>query len=113
MADPPSRRLADAEGLGQAHKEMPLSDWRTNLAPRPRPWREIVDAADWLRHDRGVSKSLWDEACIAMGREEAAIVSATPAEQFTGGAVHGWEEKPFSKGSAGKRQPTGGAGWRG
>jgi hypothetical protein len=72
---------------------MPLSDWRTNLAPRPRSylpiakptWREIVDAADWPRHDRGVSKSLWDEACIAMGREEAAIVSATPAEQFTAG----------------------------
>ena len=78
---------------------MPLSDWRTNLAPRPRPWREIVDAADWLRHDRGVSKSLWDEACIAMGREEAAIVSATPAEQFTGGRCARVGRKAFSKGS--------------
>ena len=72
---------------------MPSSDWRTNLAPRLRlhlpvaapTRREIVDAADWLRHDRGVSKSLWDEACIAMGREEAGIVSATAAEQFTAG----------------------------
>jgi replication initiation protein RepC len=79
---------------------MLLSDWRTNLAPRLRPylpnatptWREIVDAADWLRHDRGVSKSLWDVACIAMGREEAAIVSASRRSNSRRGAVHGWEE---------------------
>jgi hypothetical protein len=36
-------------------------------------WPEIVDAADWLRHDLGVSKPLWGEACLAMGRETAAI----------------------------------------
>jgi replication initiation protein RepC len=65
------------------------------LAPRLRPylrtasptWPEIVDAADWLRNDLGVSKSLWGDACIAMGREQAAIavaiVSAKPAEHFT------------------------------
>ena len=65
------------------------------LAPRLRPylrtasptWPEIVDAADWLRNDLGVSKSLWGDACLAMGREQAAIavaiVSAKPAEHFT------------------------------
>ena len=65
------------------------------IAPRLRPyvatptptWPEIVDAADWLRHDLGVSKSLWGEACLAMGREQAAIalaiVSAKPVEHFT------------------------------
>ena len=65
------------------------------IAPRLRPyvatptptWPEIVDAADWLRHDLGVSKSLWGEACLSMGREHAAIalaiVSAKPAEHFT------------------------------
>lgn len=65
------------------------------LAPRLRPyvvvptptWPEIVDAADWLRHDLGVSKSLWGEACLTMGREQAAIalaiVSAKPVEHFT------------------------------
>ena len=38
---------------------------------RPDPnWPDIVDAADWLRHDLGVSKSLWDEACLAMGRRD-------------------------------------------
>jgi len=65
------------------------------LAPRLRTYLptsspacpDIVDAAAWLRHDLGVSKSLWGEACLAMGREQAAIapaiVSAKPAEHFT------------------------------
>ena len=55
--------------------------------PCPSPtWPELVDAADWLRHDLGISKPLWGEACITMGREQAAIalaiVSAKPAEHF-------------------------------
>jgi hypothetical protein len=30
---------------------------------RPDPtWPEVVDAADWLRHDLDVSKPLWGEA---------------------------------------------------
>jgi replication initiation protein RepC len=76
----------------------------TFLAPRLRGylrstcpnWREIVDAADYLRGELGISKSLWGEACIAMGREPAAIaiaiVSAKPAEHFRstpGGYFHG------------------------
>jgi replication initiation protein RepC len=84
------------------------TDELVRLAPRLRPylrssaptWREIVDAADWLRHDLGVSKSLWGEACLAMGREEAAIalaiVSAKPAEHFRstpGGYFHGMVAK--------------------
>jgi replication initiation protein RepC len=78
------------------------------LAPRlrsylktPTPaWPEIVNAADYLRGERGVSKSLWGEACIAMGREQAAIaiaiVSAKPAEHFRstpGGYFHGMVAK--------------------
>ena len=80
----------------------------TFLAPRLRSylsttapgWREIVDAADYLRGELGVSKSLWGEACLAMGREEAAIaiaiVSAKPAEHFRtspGGYFHGMVAK--------------------
>lgn len=46
------------------------------LAPRLRPylasprpaWPEIIDAADWLRGEMDVSKSLWGEACLVMGR---------------------------------------------
>jgi replication initiation protein RepC len=44
---------------------------------RPSPtWPELVDAADWLRHELGVSQSLWGEACVAMGRETAAVALA-------------------------------------
>ena len=80
----------------------------THLAPRLRDylrtttpnWREIVDAADYLRGELGVSKSLWGEACLAMGREQAAVaiavVSAKPAEHFRstpGGYFHGMVAK--------------------
>ena len=68
---------------------------------RPNPtWPDIVDAADWLRHDLGVSKSLWGDACLAMGRELAAvalaIVSSKEAEHFRtspGGYFHGMVAK--------------------
>jgi Replication protein C C-terminal region len=44
---------------------------------RPNPaWSDIIEAADWLRHDLGVSKSLWGDACLAMGRELAAVALA-------------------------------------
>lgn len=70
-------------------------DELVRLAPRLKPylptsspaWPDIVEAADWLRHDLGVSKPLWGDACLAMGREQAAIalaiVSAKPAGHFT------------------------------
>ena len=66
------------------------------LAPRIKPylrdtmprWSEIVDAADWLREELGISKSIWGDACLAMGREQAAIavaiVSAKPSSHFRG-----------------------------
>lgn len=68
---------------------------------RPSPtWPELVDAADWLRHDLGVSKPLWGDACAAMGRELAAvalaIVSTKEPEHFhttPGGYFHGMVAK--------------------
>jgi replication initiation protein RepC len=84
------------------------TDELVRLAPRlrsylttPTPtWPGVVDAADWLRGELGVSKSLWGEACLAMGREEAAIavaiVSAKPAGHFRsspGGYFHGMVAK--------------------
>ncbi|GAA5266478.1 replication initiation protein RepC [Acidiphilium sp. MT5] len=78
------------------------------LAPRLKPylakaspaWSDIVDAADWLRHDLGVSKTLWGDACLAMGREQAAIalaiVSTKPEGYFrgsAGGYFHGMVAK--------------------
>jgi Replication protein C C-terminal region len=44
-------------------------------SPRP-TWSDIVDAADWLRHDLGVSRSLWGEACVTLGRDLAAVALA-------------------------------------
>ena len=78
------------------------------LAPRFTPylptsmptWPEIVEAAEWLRHDLGVSQSLWGDACLAMGREQASIaigiVSTKPPEHFTtsaAGYFHGMVAK--------------------
>jgi replication initiation protein RepC len=69
------------------------------LAPRladhiaqPYPeWPDIVAAAgDGLRVDLGISPSLWGEACVAVGRQMAAValavVSTKPREHFTRGA---------------------------
>jgi replication initiation protein RepC len=78
------------------------------LAPRlrtylttPNPvWRDIVDSADWLRGEIGISRPLWGEACVAMGRECAAVavalVSARLPEHFRtspGGYFHGMVAK--------------------
>jgi len=68
---------------------------------RPNPtWPEIIDAADWLRNDLDVSKPLWGDACLAMGRELAAvalaIVSTKEPEHFRtspGGYFHGMVAK--------------------
>jgi replication initiation protein RepC len=39
-------------------------------------WSDILKAADLLRGELGVSQSLWGEACLAMGREYAAVALA-------------------------------------
>ena len=87
---------------GMVHGIRP--DELPRLAPKLKPylrrpdptWPDLIDAADWLRHDLGVSKSLWGEACLAMGRELAAvalaIVSTKEPEHFKtspGGYFHG------------------------
>jgi replication initiation protein RepC len=91
---------------GSVHGVRP--DELMRLAPRlrsylrrPNPtWPEIIDAADWLRHDLDVSKSLWGDACITMGRDLAAvalaIVSTKDPEHFRttpGGYFHGMVQK--------------------
>jgi replication initiation protein RepC len=83
-------------------------DELVRLAPRLKPylrcadptWPELVDAAAFLRSDLDVSKSLWGEACLAMGREQAAIaiaiVSTKDPEHFRttpGGYFHGMVTK--------------------
>jgi replication initiation protein RepC len=63
-------------------------------------WPDVVEAATFLRSDLGVSKSLWGEACLAMGRERAAVAIAIvstkdPAHFRTtaGGYFHGMVTK--------------------
>ncbi len=83
-------------------------DELVRLAPRlktylrhPNPtWPEIIDAADWLRHDLDVSKPLWGDACLTMGRDLAAlalaIVSTKDREYFRttpAGYFHGMLQK--------------------
>ena len=91
---------------GMVHGITP--DELVQLAPKLKPylccpdstWPELVDAADWLRGDLGVSKSLWGDACLAMGRELAAIalaiVSTKEADHFKtspSGYFHGMVAK--------------------
>lgn len=86
-------------------------DELVRLAPRLRPylrtaspsWPDVVEAAGWLRHDLNVSKPLWGDACLAMGREPAAIalaiVSAKPEGHFTtspGSYFHGMVKRAQS-----------------
>lgn len=100
----PGRR--ETPEKGKVHGIRP--DELVNLAPRlkgylrrPNPtWPEIIDAADWLRHDLDVSKPLWSDACLIMGRDLAAvalaIVSTKEPEHFRttpGGYFHGMVQK--------------------
>ena len=69
---------AGSSGLKLAPEEL------VRLAPRLQPylrgpdptWPDIIDAADWLRGDLAISRPLWGEACILLGREPAAIAVA-------------------------------------
>ncbi|MDR3489813.1 MAG: plasmid replication protein RepC [Bradyrhizobium sp.] len=59
-----------------------------HIPPGRFTWRDAIDAAgSSLRHELGVSASLWGEACVIMGREAAtlalAIVSTKDERHFT------------------------------
>lgn len=103
-AQTPGRR--DVAERGRVLKLAP--DELVRLAPRLKlhlrradpTWPEVVDAAAFLRSDLDVSKSLWGEACLAMGREQAAIaigiVSTKDPGHFrttAGGYFHGMVTK--------------------
>ena len=108
-ARPEQRQAEPASRHGRQGRVLKLHpDELVRLAPRLKPylrrpnptWPEMVDAADWLRHDLDVSKPLWGEACLAMGREQAAIalaiVSTKDPEHFRttpGGYFHGMVAK--------------------
>ena len=97
-AKPPTERLDFGTVLKLTPNEL------TRLAPRlalylrnssPR-WPEIVEAAEWLRDEMGIPRFIWGDACLALGREQAAvavaIVSAKPHTHFrrsAGAYFHG------------------------
>jgi replication initiation protein RepC len=98
--------LPDRKDKGMVHGIAP--DELVRLVPklkpylrRPNPtWPEIVDAAEWLRHELAISKPLWGDACLAMGRDLAAvalaIVSTKEPGHFRtspGGYFHGMVAK--------------------
>jgi replication initiation protein RepC len=102
--DGQKRQRAQAERTDSGSVMQIKPDELVRLAPRLRfylrtaspAWPDIIEAADWLRHDLSVSKPLWGDACLAMGREKAAIalaiVSAKPEGHFTaspGSYFHG------------------------
>jgi replication initiation protein RepC len=111
LAEPSVPQSSEAEPRTRPEKGMVHGirpDELVRLTPKLKPylrrasptWPDIIDAADWLRHDLGVSKSLWGEACLAMGREPAAvalaIVSTKEAAHFRtspGGYFHGMVAK--------------------
>jgi len=110
-AEPPTPQslkpdLQNRPDKGLVHGIRP--DELVRLTPRlksylhhPNPsWPEIIAAADWLRHDLDVSKPLWGDACITMGRDLAAvalaIVSTKDPKHFRttpGGYFHGMVQK--------------------
>lgn len=45
------------------------------LSPKP-TWSEIVEAANCLRHQLGISRPAWIEACEVLGRYQAATAVA-------------------------------------
>ena len=64
---------------------------RLGLYATGRPsWPSVIDAADWTRHEYGISQWLWRRACKVLGRERAAIaigiVTTKPADHFTASA---------------------------
>jgi replication initiation protein RepC len=47
-------------------------------------WNHVLDAADWLRGELGVSRSLWADACNTMGRDQAALAMAIVSTKSEG-----------------------------
>jgi replication initiation protein RepC len=110
-AEPSTPQSQKPEFQKRPHKGMVHGirpDELVRLAPRLKcylrhsspSWPEIIDAADWLRHDLDVSKPLWGDACSTMGRDLAAValavVSTKDPEHFRttpGGYFHGMVQK--------------------
>jgi replication initiation protein RepC len=97
-AKPPTKRSDSGAVLKLTPSELTklaprLASYLANSSPR---WPEIVEAAEWLRDEMGIPQFIWGDACLALGREQAAvavaIVSAKPHTHFrrsAGAYFHG------------------------
>lgn len=56
---------------------------QTYAEDRIRHWHHLVRTADIVRPMMGISPTAWDEAKVAMGPEQAAVVLAAMLERFT------------------------------
>jgi replication initiation protein RepC len=81
----------EALGLTPGHLLELVPRLSPYIAPEPTEitWPAIVDAADWLGGEMGISRTLWARACQVMGRPYAAVavalVSTRGAGHFTSG----------------------------
>ena len=88
----PPRRAFERPAKVHPGELLQLAPRLADHVPQPTPIGPTsCDAAgEGLRHELGVSQSLWGEACLAVGRPLAAvalaIVSTKPREHFTRGA---------------------------
>ncbi len=89
-ASPANGQRAPARPEMEEHKLSPRFILTVSPALKPyivsaKPtWAQIVDAADWVRSDLGISRHAWIEACMTMGRCNAAtavaVIAAKAAE---------------------------------
>ncbi len=87
---PPEDRSISESAELEAHKITPRFVLRVSPTLQPyvisqRPtWTHIVEAADWVRAELGISRPAWTEACSVMGRYAAAaavaVIAAKSAE---------------------------------
>ena len=74
---------------GQLVELAPRLERYLHRSPNQPAWPEIVDAAEWLSGELGVSRTLWAHACGVMGRGLAAValafVTTRPEGHFTSG----------------------------
>ena len=82
----PAAPVSPEKALGVKPAEL------VDLAPRLAPyiphgtltWPLVLDAADWLRGELGISRTLWAQACQTMGRDRAVLALAIVSTKAEG-----------------------------
>jgi replication initiation protein RepC len=72
----PAQPNTATAGLAPAVLAKLCSPLRVYLASGRPAWPDVVDAADYLRAELGISRSAWIDACQTLGRNDAAAAVA-------------------------------------